>query len=129
MNKTNKETILIKNIEQLKQTIKNKSYNNYELVEPIMIKGVKCSKPEPKAPEWFSSWVKNQYEKTPPSWFTGWVKNQYEKDIKHINNRIDKVDTRLDNVEHILERHDQILKRHDQILERHDQILKCNKLK
>ncbi len=82
MNNSNKETILIKNIEQLKQIIKDKSYNNYELVEPIMIKGVKCSKPEPKAPEWFSSWVKNQYE----------------KDIKHINNRLDNLDKRLDNV-------------------------------
>ncbi len=48
--KYSEETILIKNIEQLKQIIKDKSYNNYELVEPIMIKGVKCSKPrtEPK---------------------------------------------------------------------------------
>ncbi len=72
--KYNKETILIKNIEQLKQIVKDRSYNNYELIEPIMIKGIKCSKPEPKAPEWFSSWVKNQYE----------------KDIKHINNRLDK---------------------------------------
>ncbi|MDE6476599.1 MAG: hypothetical protein K2L48_00070 [Mycoplasmoidaceae bacterium] len=52
MNKTkNEEIIVINNIEQLKQIIKDKSYNNYELVEPIMIKGVKCSKPEPKAPE------------------------------------------------------------------------------
>ncbi len=50
MNNLKKEIILIKNIEQLKQIIKDKSYNNYELVEPIMIKGVKCSKPrtEPK---------------------------------------------------------------------------------
>ena len=48
----------------------------------VMIKGVKRSKPEPKAPEWFSSWVKNQYE----------------KDIKHINNRLDNLDKRLDNV-------------------------------
>ncbi len=76
MKNSNKETILIKNIEQLKQTIKDRSYNNYEFVEPIMIKGVKYSKPQPKAPEWFSNWVKNQYE----------------KDIKHINNRLDKHD-------------------------------------
>ncbi len=99
MNISNKETILIKNIEQLKQTIKDRSYNNYELMvvdNKIMIKGVKCSKPEPKAPEWFTSWVKNQYE----------------KDIKHINNRIDNVDTRLDNVD-----------------KRLDNVVKLNKLK
>ncbi len=103
MNNLKKETIIVKNIEQLKQIIKNNSYNHYELVEPIMIKGVKCSKPEQKAPEWFSSWVKSQYEKTPPSWFTGWVKNQYEKDIKHINNRLDNVDKRLDKHDQLFE--------------------------
>ncbi len=112
MNNSNKETILIKNIEQLKQTIKDRSYNNYELVEPIMIKGVKCSKAKPKAPEWFSSWVKNQYEKTPPSWFTGWVKNQYEKDIKHINNRLDKQE-----------------EFNEQVLNRFDNLVKKNNLK
>ncbi len=96
MNNSKKETILIKNIEQLKQIIKDKSYNNYELVEPIMIKGVKCSKPEPKAPEWFSSWVKNQYE----------------KDIKHINNRLDKQE-----------------EFNKQVLDRFDNLVKKNNLK
>ncbi len=60
MNNSNKETILIKNIEQLKQTIKDRSYNNYELVEPIMIKGVKCSKAKPKAPRWFTEFANEQ---------------------------------------------------------------------
>ncbi len=96
MNNSKNETILIKNIEQLKQIIKDKSYNNYELVEPIMIKGVKCSKPEPKAPEWFSSWVKNQYE----------------KDIKHINNRLDKQE-----------------EFNKQVLDRFDNLVKKNNLK
>ncbi len=27
-----------------------------------------------------------------PEWFSSWVKNQYEKDIKHINKRLDKHD-------------------------------------
>ncbi len=81
MNNSKKETILIKNIEQLKQIIKDKSYNNYELVEPIMIKGIKCSKPEPKAPEWFSSWVKNQYEKN--------IKHQKQFN-EQVLNRLDK---------------------------------------
>ncbi len=61
-----------------------------------MIKGVKCSKPEPKAPEWFSSWVKNQYE----------------KDIKHINNRLDKQE-----------------EFNKQVLDRFDNLVKKNNLK
>ena len=60
MKNSNKETILIKNIEQLKQIIKDRSYNNYEFVKPIMIKGVKCSKPQPKAPEWFTEFADEQ---------------------------------------------------------------------
>ncbi len=103
MNNLNKETILIKNIEQLKQIIKDKSYNNYELVEPIMIKGVKCSKPGPKAPDWFSSWVKNQYE----------------KDIKHINNRLDKQE----------EFNEQVLNHLDNLDKRFDNLVKKNNLK
>ncbi len=47
-----------------------------------MIKGVKCSKPEPKAPKWFTSWVKNQYE----------------KDIKHQKQFNKQVLDRLDNL-------------------------------
>ena len=74
------ETILIKNIEQLKQIIKDKSYN-YELVEPIMIKGVKCSKPEPKAPRWFTEFA-----------------NEQRAFNKTIINRLDNVDKRLDNL-------------------------------
>ncbi len=75
MNNSNKETILIKNIEQLKQTIKDRSYNNYELVEPIMIKGVKCSKPEPKAPRWFTEFA-----------------NEVRANFNKVNNRLDKHD-------------------------------------
>jgi hypothetical protein len=76
------ETVLIKNIEQLKQIIKNKSYNNYELVEPIMIKGVKRSKPrtEPK-----------QKPKT--------LRQLMLEGFDKINNRLDNVDKRLDNLD------------------------------
>ncbi len=85
--KSTKETILIKNIEQLKQIIKDRSYNNYELMvvdNKIMIKGVKCSKPrtEPK-----------QKPKT--------LKQLMLEGFDKINNRLDNVDKRLD-------RHDQL---------------------
>ncbi len=69
----------------------------------VMIKGVKRSKPKPKAPEWFSSWVKNQYE----------------KDIKHINNRLDKQE----------EFNEQVLNRLDNLDKRLDNVVKLNKLK
>ncbi len=82
MNNLEKETILIKNIEQLKQTIKDKSYNSYELVEPIMIKGVKCSKPKPKAPRWFTEFA-----------------NEQRAFNKVVINRLDNVDKRLDKQE------------------------------
>ena len=78
MNNSNKETILIKNIEQLKQTIKDRSYNNYELMvvdNKIMIKGVKCSKPEPKAPKWFTEFA-----------------NEVRANFNKVNNRLDKHD-------------------------------------
>ncbi len=84
MNNSNKETIFIKNIEQLKQTIKNRSYNNYELMvvdNKIMIKGVKCSKPEPKAPRWFTEFA-----------------NEVRANFNKVNNRLDNVDYRLDNL-------------------------------
>ncbi len=94
MNKTtNEEIIVINNIQQLKQILKDKSYNNFVLIvvdNRIMVKGIKCYKPEPKAPEWFSSWVKNQYEKD----------IQHQKQFnKQVLDRIDNVDTRLDTVD------------------------------
>ena len=124
--KSKEEIILIKNIKELKHIVRDKAYNNYELVEPIMIKGTKHSKPEPNAPEWFTSWVKNQYEKTPPSWFTGWVKNQYEPDVKNINKRLDNVDQRLDKVEH---RMDNVEHRIDNLEKRLNNIVHQNNLK
>ncbi len=81
MNNLMKETIIVKNIEQLKQIIKDKSYNNYELVEPIMIKGVKCSKSEPKAPKWFIEFA-----------------NEVRTNFNKVNTRLDNVDKRLDNI-------------------------------
>ncbi len=101
MNNSNKETIFIKNIEQLKQTIKNKSYNNYELMvinNKIMIKGVKCFKPrtEPK-----------QKPKT--------LRQLMLEGFNKINNRLDNVDRRLDNVEKCLNEHDLIFKRNNLI--------------
>ncbi len=52
-----------------------------------MIKGVKCSKPEPKAPEWFTEFA-----------------NEVRANFNKVNNR-------LDNVEKRLNEHDLIFKR------------------
>lgn len=55
-----KESIFIKNIQTFKQIIKDKSYNNYEFVEPLMINGNKQKHSELKAPKWFSDFVNEQ---------------------------------------------------------------------